>query len=281
MSKSKPRRIRAELHTHSTASDGQHDPGTLAELCARRGVEVLSLTDHDSVDGCHDAALVCQARGVTFLPGIEVSARHGRSIHVLGYGVSLEDATFRQTLAERRELRRTRMTRMVERAIEHDLGVTLEDVIARAKGGNLARPHLAQALVASGAASSMQDAFDRWLGDDKPLYIASPWPTVPEAIAEIHAAGGLAVLAHPGMYDRDAQIPAWVEAGLDGIEVIHPHHREADVARYGRIARAHGLMQTGSSDYHGPAVKAGQQLGACWVERAWVEALLEGVSIGH
>lgn len=278
MPKSNTRRIRAELHTHSTASDGQHSPGTVAELCARRGVEILSLTDHDSVEGCEDAAFVCQERGVAFLTGIEVSARLDRSIHVLGYGVRLDDETFRATFRERRALRATRMARMIERAQENDIPVTLEDVEAYAKGGNLARPHLARALVACGAASSMQDAFDRWLGDDRPLFIESPWPTVPEAIAEIHAAGGVAVLAHPGLYGRDEHIEAWIEQGLDGVEVIHPQHDTVAAARYGALARAHGLLQTASSDFHGAQIKPGQVVGECWVERGWVEALLERVT---
>jgi hypothetical protein len=271
----KPQLIRAELHTHSTASDGQHDPGVLAELCARRGVRVLSLTDHDSVAGVASARAVCSARGVGFLSGIEVSAQRGRSVHVLGYGVDTEDEVFLSLLSTRRDQRERRMELMIARANDLGMPVSYEDVLAFAGDGNPGRPHLARALVAAGFARSIQDAFDRFLADGKPVHVRNPWPSVPEAIREIKAAGGVAVLAHPGLYGMDEHLDDWADAGLDGIEVSHPSHDEAARARYLRFATRRGLLPTASSDYHGPEVKQGQVLGEVFVRQDWVDALLE------
>lgn len=277
MSTRRPKRslIRAELHTHSTASDGQHDPGTLAELCARRGVQILSLTDHDTVDGVTSARRVCDARGVRFLPGIEVSAQHGRSVHVLGYGVDLEDETFRALLDARRTQRERRMQLMIERANALGMPITDHDVLAFAGDGNPGRPHLARALVAAGFARSIQDAFDRFLADGMPVHVPNPWPSVADAISEIKSAGGVAVLAHPGLYGLDAHLDEWADAGLDGVEIEHPSHSEEDAARYLRFANRRGLLRTASSDFHGPEVKRGQVLGEVFVRQEWVDALLE------
>lgn len=273
------RLVRAELHTHSTESDGEYEAIVLAELCVRRQVQVWSLTDHDTVAGCQAAREVAEHRGVRFIDGIEVSAAMcGRSVHVLGYGVNIHDPQFLDILAKRRLLRSTRMERMVERAQDMGFAVHIEDVKRIAKGGNLARPHLAQALVNAKVVPNMRQAFDRYLGDSKPLYVASPWPDVPKAIAEIHAAGGIAVLAHPGIYGLDAYIPEWVESGLDGIEVDHPEHDANAVARYLLMANNLGLLKTKSSDFHGHSVKSGQVLGESFVDRRWVNALLERVA---
>ncbi|MEM1347094.1 MAG: PHP domain-containing protein [Myxococcota bacterium] len=267
--------VLAELHTHSTASDGQYAPGALMVLCKRSGVEVVSLTDHDTVAGCAQAKLVAEELGMTFLTGIEVSAQAGRSIHILGYGVRLDDEDFSRVMDERRQLRLNRMERMIERACALGMEVTMEDVVRFSGEGNKARPHLARALVARGYIGSVAEAFERYLGDGKPVHVPSPWPTVPDAIAEIHAAGGIAVLAHPGLYDMDEHIEGWIDAGLDGIEVHHPDHSASTASRYLTMALRRGLLTTGSSDFHGPAVKSGQVLGQTHVRRDWIDDLLE------
>lgn len=265
----------AELHTHSTASDGQHDPVVLASMCREHGVELWSLTDHDTLSGCAEAARAAEAAGVEFLPGVEISARLDRSIHVLGYGLDPTDEELEAFFTERRELRETRMERMVMRAVELGLGVTMEDVQRIAGDGNLARPHLARALVARGHAESVQDAFDRYLDEGQPCYIPSPYVSVPEAIAFIHEHGGVAVLAHPGQYDRDEAIAGWVELGLDGIEISHPAHSQEDRERYRAIAEEHGLLMLESSDYHGEEVAPERVFGVTQVPTGWIDALRE------
>lgn len=270
-----PPRIRAELHTHTTFSDGQHEPEQLARMCAELGVEIWSLTDHDTCHGCARAAAAAATHGIEFIPGVEVSARLDRSIHVLGYGVDPTDdelVTFMDDFLERRS---TRMDRMVERVQDLGLEVTMEEVTELSGGGTLARPHLARALVARGHVETVQEAFDRYLDRGQPCYIPSPSIEVAEAIERIHQAGGLAVLAHPGDYDRDEAIAGWVDQGLDGIEVDHPTHTEADRARYLEIAREHGLLITASSDFHGERVAPERRLGVTELPEGWVARLRE------
>lgn len=248
-----PSTIRAELHSHSTFSDGAYSPEEVARLCADEGVSLWALTDHDTTAGCARAADAAVALGVEFLPGIEVSAYHGRSVHILGYGVDPESSEL-QAFSERRlKARVDRMRRMVERLDALGVAVGWEAVARIAGEGAMARPHLAQALVEAGHVGDRGQAFDLYLADGAPAYVATTWPSVPEAIDLIHAAGGAAVLAHPGIYGLDGAIDAWAGAGLDGIEAGHPKHTANDRERYTAHAERLGLLITASNDFHGPA----------------------------
>lgn len=267
--------ILAELHTHSTASDGELAPDALAALCASRGVQLWSLTDHDTLDGVAEAAAAAARLGIRFIAGLEMSAQsEGRSIHVLGYGVDTEDEALLAFLRERLELRRTRMARMIERLNARRIAVRIEHVTREAGGDTLARPHLAKALVRLGYARDVAQAFDRWLGHGKPAYVQSPWPAVAEAIARIHDAGGVAILAHPGLYDQDQHIDAWFDAGLDGIEVDHPGHKRHQAIRYTWRCEQREALMTASSDFHGASVYPERLLGHVRLSRAWADALL-------
>lgn len=251
MSTSRMRRV--ELHTHSTASDGDFEPEKVAELCDRAGVEVWALTDHDTIAGCAEARRAAERRDIEFICGIEISAYLERSIHVLGYGVDHDATTLRDLSAKLRAAREERMRDMLRRLAEVGLepAIAFSEVEKIADGAPLSRAHLADAMVRSGAVSDVDEAFDDWIGADAPGYVPVGWPTVPETIERIHTAGGAAVLAHPGRYDVDDHLPTWVDAGLDGIEVVHPRHDEADAARYRAFATEHDLVATASSDFHG------------------------------
>lgn len=267
----------AELHTHSVYSDGQHTVPELIEMCVEHGIKMWSLTDHDTCEGCIEAAPLAEQHGIEFIPGVEVSARQGCSVHVLGYGVDPLHTESRAFFAERKHERDTRMARMIQASCEHGMSVTMEQVRAFAADGNLARPHLARALVDLGYVDSVQGAFDEWLAEGKPLYKAAPSLTVPEAIELIHSAGGIAVLAHPAHYGLDDEIPRWVNAGLDGIEVSHPRHGESDVERLTAIADRFGLLKTASSDFHGEAVAPKRLWGVTSVRDTWLDALRERI----
>lgn len=250
MSKS-DRRLQAELHTHSTASDGRHSPDELADLCARHDIQVWSLTDHDTCRGCGSARRAAERHGIEFIPGIEVSAYLRRSIHVLGYGVDPDSTAIAELTEQLREARRDRMAEMLGRLDDHGVAVELADVRRQAGSAPLSRAHLAKALVEGGEVEDMDAAFDRWIGAEAPAYVPVGWPSVPETIEILHAAGGAAILAHPGRYEVDARIPAWIDAGLDGIEVVHPSHSSKDASRYRELADSHDILATESSDYHG------------------------------
>lgn len=280
MSKSSVTRThRAEIHSHSTASDGVLSPSRLAKICHERGIEIWSLTDHDNCYGCAEAKQAADELGIEFIPGIEVSAYEEGSVHVLGYGVDFEGETIESYAARRTEARGERMSAMIERLAKLGVQIDLEAVERVADGGILGRPHLARALVEAGRVSNIQQAFDRWLHTGGPAHVAVQWPSVPDAIDIIHRAGGLAVLAHPGQYGRDERIGAWVEAGLDGIEIIHPKHGKAAERRYEEIAESHGVLKTASSDFHGTG-KRMRHFGSVPFPTSWLDALLEALRSG-
>ncbi len=249
-------RIRAELHTHSTSSDGSHSPTALAARVHDAGARVWALTDHDTLDGCAEAQRAALALGLTFITGVELSAQLDRSIHVLGYGVRADDGPLNALLGRLRASRGSRMAQMIARLNALGVSVSLGEVAQIAQDASLTRPHLAQALVQRGDVATIQEAFDRWLGEGRPAHLLNMPLSVPDAIAAIHGAGGVAVLAHPGIYARDHAIPGWLDAGLDGIEVAHPSHSAEDEARYRALASRYGCLITASSDYHGEHVPA-------------------------
>ena len=243
-----------DLHAHSDCSDGVHSPEELVSKARGAGLCALAITDHDAVDGVERARRVSPG-DLEIVPGVELSAREGASdVHILGYCF---DPANRELLAYLETFRSHRLSR-AENIVQklNDLGVALEleSVIAYARDGriSLGRPHIARALLESNQVESIQDAFARYLGNHAPAYVPKAFFAVEDAIEIIHRAGGAAVLAHPGSLRRDELIPAFVECGLDGLEVIHPDHSETVRRSYGRLASKYGLVTTGGSDYHGP-----------------------------
>lgn len=264
---------RAELHTHSVESDGELEPDALAAACARHGVEVWALTDHDNCGGCRRARRAASRHGIEFIPGIEISAYLERSIHVLGYGVAPESDVIQELTARLRAAREQRMEAMLERLSELGVGVPLESVEREADGAPLSRAHLAEVLVRDGYAETHDEAFDRWIGAEAPGYVPVGWPSVPEAIGRIHAAGGAAILAHPGRYEVDETIPDWIGAGLDGLEVGHPRHSPGQENQYRALAEEHDLVATSSSDFHGWEHDSAELFGDVHLERRNLRAL--------
>lgn len=269
---------RAEVHSHSTASDGAYAPSQVASLCAEAGVTIWSLTDHDSCYGCQEAAHAADSHGITFIPGIEISAYADTSVHVLGYGVDPAGAVIDEYAGARVDSRRERMHQMIERLAGFGLPVGMDDVERIAGGGVLGRPHLARALVEAGHLASVDQAFDRYLHTGGPAHVSMGWPSVEDAIDLIHRAGGIAVLAHPANYGLDAAIAGWVDAGLDGIECVHPQHGRAEERRYQRLAERLGVLKTASSDFHGNRDRA-RFFGNVAFPSLWLEAFLDRVGV--
>lgn len=266
---SKP--VLTELHTHSTHSDGIYGVEDLARSVAESGAKWWALTDHDTAAGCADAALAAESHGVGFLAGVEISAWNDKSIHVLGLGI---DPVLLKDFQDRRETdRRDRMQTMVTRLQALGVEVTMQDVVAQAGEGVLTRPHLARTLVQLGKVDSIQNAFDRYLAAGAPAYVETDWPSVEEAIEVIHHCGGVAILAHPGIYDSDSCISRWIDHGLDGIEVGHPKHTKAQTDAYLRLANERMILKTASSDYHGPGLGT-VDLGVTGIPQDWLDELL-------
>jgi 3',5'-nucleoside bisphosphate phosphatase len=254
--------MRIDLHTHSTMSDGTDAPAELVAVAATAGLDVVALTDHDTTAGWAEAAAALPA-GLTLVPGAELScassADPGRpiSVHLLAY---LFDPAAPSLVAEQRRLRRERRDRlraMAERMAADGLPVDAEEVLGLLPADSPAgRPHLAQALVRAGLVSTVDEAFAEYLGNGRGYYLPRQDTPVETAIDMIADAGGVTVFAHPFALSRGrivsaATIARLAERGLTGIEVDHPNHDEATRAELRGLARELGLVQTGSSDYHG------------------------------
>lgn len=266
----------ADLHLHSTASDGTESPTSVVARAAEAGVAGLSLTDHDTVAGLDEAGREARRRGVRFLPGAELSANEpGRSIHLLAYGFDPDDPDFLDYLEGYRRDRIRRAREIVGRL--QDLGVDLayEAVEARATGGVPTRAHIGRALVEEGLMADEREAFGRYLSRGRPAFVEKRPSPPGDVIGRTHAAGGVVLVAHPGREHSVADIERWVEAGLDGVEVLHPSHDEGMRQRLGSFARARGLLSGGGSDWHGGGTTHRAEPGSQGVPLAWMEAIAE------
>jgi predicted metal-dependent phosphoesterase TrpH len=245
---------RADLHTHTRASDGTCHPAENVRLAKEAGLAAVAITDHDTVAGIAEAMEAASEHGIEVIPGVEVSSvANGQDIHVLGYFVPYQSQTFEDKLRELRETRHKRNELMIARLRELGIPITLESVYRRKQGPdkNIGRPHIAEELMELGVVSSIDEAFHKYLGREGAAYVNPPRISPQEAITLIKEAGGAAVLAHPGLYDDDDLVQELIRFGLDGIEVWHPDNDENDRERYRRWAEVHGLVMTGGSDFHG------------------------------
>jgi 3',5'-nucleoside bisphosphate phosphatase len=242
-----------DLHMHSTASDGSRSAAEVVRAARRASLVAIALTDHDTVAGLAEAAATGAELGVRIVNGVELSAVEGQTeTHLLGLHLR-DTAVLDHALGELREMRGRRAARIVELLQTQGVQVTLDDVLMQAGAGAIGRPHVARALVADGWATDVRDAFDRYLGAGRPAFVAKEQLEMREAIAMVHAAGGLAVLAHPGPGGTRERIEALAALGLDGVEVKHPSHSPQDVARLRACVDQLGLIPSGGSDWHGAA----------------------------
>lgn len=257
-----------DLHCHSTASDGTLSPAGVVRLAKESGLSALSLTDHDTMAGVDEAAREAAGVGIDFIAGIEISAEHPRpgTMHILGYGVDPENESLKNLTARLIAGRDDRNPRIIAKLQEMGLDVSMEEWRQEAAGGVMGRPQLAAILVRKGYASSIKQAFEKYIGQGAPAYFDKERLSPAEAIARIRQAGGIAVLAHPVQLcaGNDAALATivknLVDLGLCGIEVIHSDHDAVWVDKCSELAERYGLLKTGGSDFHGankPDVRLG------------------------
>jgi predicted metal-dependent phosphoesterase TrpH len=244
-----------DLHLHTTASDGRSSPPELVREAAAAGLTTIAVTDHDTMAGQREAADAASAAGLRTIPGIEITAVHAsRDIHILAYFVRDTDAELETFLARQRVNRRKRLERMIE--LLDRAGVPVDPNLLRQKPGergrSLGRPLLADALVRAGHVQTRAEAFDRFLTQGRPAFVAREGASPADVINLVARARGVTSLAHPGKLKRDEMIPQLVDAGLPAIEVHHSDHDVVYVNRYRQMAANYGLLITGGSDYHGP-----------------------------
>jgi predicted metal-dependent phosphoesterase TrpH len=253
--------MRLDLHIHTTASDGAWSPAAVARGAAGK-LDVIAITDHDTVAGVETARRSAEGLPLHVIPAVELSSTHkGRDIHVLGYFVDLGAAALRAHEAHAERARERRMEEMIGRLRNQGIHVRMEAVLAAAgpERGSLGRPHLAKALVESGHAFSVPDAFDRFIGDEHAAFVPTALVDPAGAVDVVRSAGGIAVWAHPPTDLVDVLLPGLVRAGLRGLEVYRPRVDVEQMGRLERTARTAGLVVTGGSDWHTP--DAGSELG--------------------
>lgn len=248
-----------DLHNHSTCSDGLLTPTALVELAHRLGVDTLALTDHDTVDGNLEAAAAAERVGLGFIPGVEISVSWGETtLHVVGLAIDPRSAVLRGGLDEVRHGRLGRARLMGEKLAQLGFAGTFEGALDLAGDENrLSRTHFARYLAMTGAVRDTQQAFDKYLAKGKPAYVAHRWAELKDAVSWIRAAGGTAVLAHPGRYDlkpmmREEMLKQFREFGGEAIEVVTGSHRPEEYKLWQREALEHGFMASRGADYHGP-----------------------------
>lgn len=242
-----------ELHCHSTESDGDCTPTELVARADALGLTTLAITDHDSVDGIEEAMQAARTLSLRIVPGVELSCHfESKEVHLLGYFFEHRDPDFRELLARMREERRQRVHLIIEKLALLGLELTYEAVEVQASGDAIGRPHVARALVAAGYAESVASAFDLYLGNAAPAYVGRSLLSLEAGIEAVRQAGGVSVLAHPGIYRDWARVERILKLPLIGVEVWHPSHKKADRKRAKKLGSRYNKILTGGSDFHGP-----------------------------
>jgi 3',5'-nucleoside bisphosphate phosphatase len=263
---------------HTTSSDGRCTPEELVLRAWHAGIRTMSVTDHDTMAGVAPASRAALPLGMTVVPGIEItSVYRGKDVHVLAYFLSESAPGLQEMLTRQRRQRVERAQEIADRldglGVPIDVPALIET--ASAPGGKaLARPQIAQALIAAGHVATVAEAFDRYLGEDSPAYVPHRGASPADVVALVAAGGGVASLAHPGYRPQDEIVPGLVDAGLTAIEVFHSSHDGAAQERYLAMAAQYGLLVTGGSDYHGEGARRAEFFGVVNLPQEHYDALI-------
>ena len=264
----------ADLHMHSFCSDGLRTPTQAVEEACAAGLQAMSLTDHDTVEGIPEATAAGQRLGMEVVPGTELSAHvRDREVHILAYCIDCSDDHLGNSLTQSFASRYERGVAIVETLNVLGLSVSLDDVLSQAKGSPLGRPHIAAAMVENGLVADKDEAFNRYIGDRGPAFKPKPYTAAETVIELIHRSAGVAVLAPPGASLPEFVIEHLVSHGLDGIEVFHPAHQPPQIDFYNQLADRYGLLKSGGSDSHGNI--DGTRIGDYGVGYEVIEAMRE------
>jgi 3',5'-nucleoside bisphosphate phosphatase len=279
-----------DLHIHSTASDGTLSPLDIVALALRVPLGAIALTDHDSIAGAREILLSGIPPDLGFLTGVEISADPPPSypgpgsIHILGYGIRLDDPELNRILEKLQNARRDRNPQIISHLNKLGIGIRLEEVEKEAGDGQPGRPHIARLMVRKGVVNTIDEAFDRYLGHGRPAYAEKFRIESSHAVELVNAAGGIPVLAHPGLLELETDeqlddiLQEMIAFGLKGVEVYFSEHSPEQTNRYAELARRYDLLMTGGTDFHGdiqPEVRLGVGRGNVLVPYALYERLIE------
>lgn len=254
---------RPDLHLHTHGSDGRLDPVALVERASSAGVNLMAVTDHDSLASLAEASQAAERLGIRFIPGIEIGSAGEDEVHVLAYFVHQGMAELVALVQDMRADRAQRQPKYLRRLGELGMPLTADD-IPTTPGSAFSRSNLARAMVKKGYATDVADAFNRFIGVGQPGYICRHYVSVEDTLRLLRREGAVPVLAHPGLLKPGLaeQLPAWIEAGLMGLEAYHPAHSLEACAIWDSTARSHGLLVTGGSDFHAPGDPAHGEIAA-------------------
>lgn len=281
---------RIDLHLHTTHSDGSFSAAEVLRFAHKAGVTALAITDHDIVSGIPDAIATGAELGIEIVPGVEISSCVGTTeLHILGYCIDWQDPELIQRLAALRASRHTRNPQIIERLRSLGLDITYEEVRALAGTDSVGRPHIARLLIEKKYVTSAKEAFDRYLSEGRPAYVARELPLPVDAIAWIRAAGGVAVLAHPTWAKVSGEglntlLTTLKADGLGGIEVHYSTHSKRQTTEYLDLAKRLDLLVTGGSDFHGitkPDIEVGTGLGDLKVSEKLLDPLKKAALLAH
>ncbi|MBE6038799.1 MAG: PHP domain-containing protein [Anaerofustis stercorihominis] len=246
------RKYPVDLHIHTTASDGKYTPEEVIRTASKRSLKVISITDHDTVDGYSDSIFdLASSLGVELVTGIEFSCfMDSRSVHILGYFIDIKNETLSTAISKLKNERVLRMEKMVKRLNDMGMSVDFDEIMATADS-SVGRPHLARHLMNRGYCKDFTEAFEKYIGEGCPAYVKRESIPVEDIISLIHEIGGISVIAHPKLIEDDSKVRQIIDYGIKGIEVVCPSHNRSDEYRYAKIADEHSLLKTGGSDFHG------------------------------
>lgn len=245
--------MKADLHLHTTASDGRLEPDAIVSLAMSAGLDVIAITDHDTTDGVTPALAAARSvNSLTVIPGVEINTDVARGeVHILGYFIDYTDKKLIGTLQKLREARRERAKKMIAKLRDLGMKIDWQRVSELAQGGTIGRPHISQALLEKGYVSSEKEAFDKYIGHNGPAYVERYKLLPVEVVKLILDARGLPVLAHPAdISDLDELVPKLKAAGLIGLEVYYRDYDSDTIAKLAKIAKQYDLIPTGGTDYH-------------------------------
>lgn len=265
---------KADLHVHTTASDGHTSPEEVVREAQKRGLDVLSITDHDTIDGYLKARNLASESDIQLISGIELTTSfNGRECHLLAYGFEPENEDFKKLLKSHKIKRVARAQKIIKILTAQGLELEIQEVLGEATGDTIGRPHIARLLVEKGYVRNFREAFIRFLSDHHLEEMPQIYPELPELIPIIKNAGGAVVLAHPGDHYSDSELEELIGMGLDGLECWHPSHNYSKEIRLTNFAERYHLLRTGGSDYHGIGFKQDQRFGVVAMSMSKVEDL--------
>ncbi|QSZ26385.1 PHP domain-containing protein [Aceticella autotrophica] len=267
----------ADLHIHSTASDGTNSPSKIVKLAKEKGLNTISLTDHDTVDGIEEALKKANELNIEIIPGIELNSNDGeQEVHILGYFINYKNNKLKSRLKKIIDSRIVRANTIIEKLNNLNISITMKDVLEFANEKFIGRPHIARAMIKKNYVKTVKEAFEKYIGEGGPAYVPRTYRLYPQdSIKYIIEAGGIPVLAHPVLLKNKNIIGNLMNNGLKGIEVYHSKQSSEESEYYYKFALENNLLITGGSDFHGIEVDGKDLLGTIKLDYKYVELLKE------